>query len=260
MQFQLREAPCHVGVHVTLDAWAAADDDRQIRVRQRACVDREITIGLRPSLAMQSEHRAFDSRDGHLWSHVGANTPICRQRRPTLDQVVCRFACGLERTLLAEILIVGQQPPNHIPQFMHIPEALNPLLGNHDADIAVGFLSLDRLLHEMLLQGQHSRIVRISGKFHRGINQLAETDVATFAGLVPERRQEIAIGIQHEQVVRNRHIDSSADLAANLHLSQPERREVVSRRQAPVEATRNCQQREQAGGNAGSNRAQEVTT
>ena len=73
-------------------------------------------------------------------------------------------------------------------------------------------------------------------------------------------RKGIAIGIQHEQVVRNRHIDSSADLAANLHLSQPERREVVSRRQAPVEATRNCQQREQAGGNAGSNRAQEVTT
>ncbi|MBI4622100.1 MAG: hypothetical protein HY736_02625 [Verrucomicrobia bacterium] len=192
--------------------------------------------------------------DGDVRSHIRPDAPILRQRGPALDEVIGGPARARERALVPEVLIVGQQAPHHIAQFVHIPEALDAVRRRHQADIAVGFLGLEGLGHKMLLQSQHPRIAGVSREFHRGIDQFAEPDIATLAGLVPKRRQEIPLGIQHEEVVGDGDVDPPADLAADLDLAQAERGERVRRRRTNLEAAGDGKQAEQVGGRSGSSR------
>ena len=72
---------------------------------------------------MQREHRPLQAGDGHVRGHIGSHAPIRGEVGPACDEVVGGFARRCERALVSEVLVIGQQPPDDVAQFVDIPQA-----------------------------------------------------------------------------------------------------------------------------------------
>jgi hypothetical protein len=179
---------------------------------------------------MQGEHRAFDPCKRHVRRHVGADAPVRRQYGPVLDQVICGLAGRGQRLRFVETAVVFEQPPDHVAHFMHIPEGLDALGRRERPDIPIGFLRPQDLGDQVLPQRMHLRIVAVSRELDRRIEQHAEANEHAAAWLLEKWTQEIAIHVELQQVVGDRDVYASSDLAPDGDLAQIKRSQHIGPR------------------------------
>ena len=105
---------------------------------------------------------------------------------------------------------------------MHIPERLDAFGRREGPDVSIGFLRPQHLRDQVLPQREHLRIAAVGGELHRGIEQHAEADELAAAWLLQKRTQEIAVHVEHQEVVGDRDVNPPSDLAADFDVAQVE--------------------------------------
>ncbi len=210
-----------------LDPWPPPDDDPQVPFRLRSLLHDEVTVRLVTGDAKQFQHGSFDAGHRNVRSNAALLLPVRRNPGPVLQNVVGREPGGVQRFLPAEVPVVGQQAPDHIPDLMDVPHSPNAMLRREDSDIAFRILSSNGLFDQVIFQDNHLGIVGVGGEFNGGVQEFAQPNVAARFGLLAKRCQELAIGIQLQHVVPDRDFDASPQFAAELHVPQIQRGENV---------------------------------
>ena len=91
---------------------------------------------------------------------------------------------GFQRTLLLEIMIIGDQSINDISHLMHVPKALHAVRRPDIAEMTVGLLRGKCFVPTTgPSAGQHLFVAGIGGQLDGRIDQLTEPDVTIAAAL-----------------------------------------------------------------------------
>ena len=209
------------------DLIAPADDDAQVPLGQGPLARAEVEIAAIVGSAVQGQQRPLQAGNVDMGGNVELSLPIGGLGRPPLDDVIHGLPRRRQRTLLTEEMIVAQQTIDDVVHVVHVPNAPHAGLGSVQADVALGRLCGDRLVHQTLLQCQHFLIPRISRKTHDGIDQFAQAGIAAAIGLLAVEGEKVAFDVQGQQVFLHGHVDAATDLAAASDLAQIERHEGV---------------------------------